>query len=116
MKKISEQIFYRGRNVAKYTETDMFTWGEVKEMLKKEDVELQDNDILEIGYNEGFHEEDNSQDAHYFVEVTRFRDKTEKELEQERRYIEESKERNRKSRYETYLKYKEEFEPKNDKQ
>ena len=108
--KTIEVVFQRGRSLSKYTETLMFTYGEVKEMLKEAKIELTDDDVLEIGYEPGFYEEDNSADSQYFVKVSRTRDKTEEELKKDKDRLEAFKTESKKRRYESYLKLKEEFE------
>lgn len=70
---------------------------------------VQDNDIIEAGWDQGFYSENNSIDPHYYLAITRKRletdDECQKRLEEEamEKYMMEQR------RYNSYLKLKEEF-------
>jgi hypothetical protein len=81
-------------------------WRDIK------DFQFEDDDILHIGYDEGFVSENESWDAHYFAIVTREIEETDEEFKNRMDLNKMQQEIMRKKRYETYLKYKEEFEPK----
>lgn len=72
---------------------------------------IQDDDYIQTGYNEGWQESDSAMDGHYYIEIQRERLQTDDEYEASKQQKIEFKERNRKQRYENYLKLKEEFEP-----
>lgn len=75
------------------------------------DFQFDDNDIIEIGYVEPWENgPDNSGGGHYRFIVTRERLETDKEYNERLKSDEIWKEQNRKRRYESYLKLKEEFE------
>ena len=78
--------------------------------FKEIDIELEPDDIIISGHDEGYYSENNSWDPHYYLQIFRYRLETDKE--EERRLSEEKffKENLRKRRYENYLKLKKEFE------
>lgn len=80
------------------------TWKELK------DVELQDDDLVTISYEEAYYSENNSYDGHWFIDVQRQREETDKEYEERMKEIENSRDMLKKMRYKEYLKLKEEFE------
>jgi len=96
-KSIKKQIYYD-------TKDKPFTWKNIKH------IGFQDDDIIHIGYDDGHVSENNSWDAHHFIQVERFVPETDEEmnerLRENERYLEEMK----KKRYENYLKLKKEFE------
>lgn len=71
---------------------------------------VEDDDFIFSGFDEGFYQENNSIDAHYFVSIVRLELETDEEFKERKqkikREIKESKER----RYKSYLKLKKEFE------
>jgi hypothetical protein len=81
--------------------------------FKKYKDQLEDEDIVHSGYDEGHVSENNSWDPFYFVSVKRQVLETDEEYEKRKRkheqYLKECKER----RYKQYLKLKEEFENEN---
>jgi ribosomal protein L14E/L6E/L27E len=80
------------------------TWKELK------DVELQDDDLVTISYEEAHYSENNSYDGHWFIDVQRQREETDEEYEKRMKENENSREMLKKMRYKQYLKLKEEFE------
>jgi hypothetical protein len=80
------------------------TWKDIKH------IKFEDDDRLNISYNEEFFSENNSWDAHFIVEVTRLSLETDEQFQKriEREEIHNKEWRGR--RYENYLKLKKEFE------
>lgn len=105
---ISEKIFYKCKGATLTSKP--YTWGEVKEILGKEGIELEDSDVLKIGFEEGWNEGDSARDDMYYVSLERDREETDVEFEKRKLNVEKIKEENTKMRYEQYLKLKEEFE------
>ncbi len=107
-KLITDKVFYNCKRASQFTSE--YTWREVKELLKQANITLQDDDILEIGFEEGWNEADTARDDMYFVSIKRKREETDAEFEQRKIKNEEIKLETKKRRLETYLKLKEEFE------
>lgn len=84
-----------------------FTFAQIKDII-------QDDDVIHAGYDEGFYSENNSIDGHYFMTVTRERLENDAEFEKRKVKAQELKKELRERRYETYLKFKKEFEPEAD--
>lgn len=74
------------------------------------DIELKPDDVIHAGHDEGYYSENNSWDAHYYLEVQRDRLETDEEFEKRKEDDEFFKKDLRKRRYENYLKLKKEFE------
>jgi hypothetical protein len=96
--KMVESIFYKTFGQKQPT------WKELK------DVELQDDDLVTISYEEAYHSENNSYDGYWFIDVQRQRQETDEEYEKRMEENENSREMLKKMRYKQYLKLKEEFE------
>ena len=107
---ISDEIFYACRRATNFSKP--YAWGEVKELLNKENLQLLDDDIVRIGFEEGWDEGDSARDDMYFISVKRNREETEDEFAKRTLKIEKLIEENKKLRYENYLKLKQEFESK----
>ena len=92
------------------SQDEMFTWKDIKTILEKNKVVLEDDDIVDIGYVEGHYSENNSWYAYNSFKVIRKILETDeqynKRLEENRIFTEERK----KERYKNYLKLKQEFE------
>jgi len=73
-------------------------------------IELQPDDIISAGYDEGYQSENEAWDSHFYLIVERKRLETDKEYEERTRLETFMKEDSRKRRYQHYLKLKEEFE------
>jgi len=104
-KKSPQKIFYDVEIERRRNEKSRFTWKEIK------DFQFEDEDVVQIGYDEGYCSENNSWDPYYYFSVTRKVIETD---EQFTKRIEHNKwliEDRRKQRYENYLKMKKEFEP-----
>lgn len=80
------------------------TWADIK------NFKFEDNDLIEIAYDEGHVSENNSWEPHWYVQIIRLTEESDhefkKRLEQNARDAEWARER----RYESYLKLKAEFE------
>jgi hypothetical protein len=97
-RKIKDDIVFRKQN-----DHEPIKFGEIN-------IELQPNDVILAGHDEGFYSEDNSWDAHYFLEVHRDRLETDEEYEKRINHEKFMREDMKKRRYETYLRLKKEFE------
>jgi type VI protein secretion system component VasA len=90
---------------------NVYAWGEVKELLKNNDIELLDTDILRIDSVNGDWHDGQRYEPYAYIEVTRDRLETDEELavrvERHERSEAERKERRRQS----YEKLKKEFDP-----
>lgn len=95
------------------SQDEIFLWKDIKTILEKNKVVLEDDDIVDIGYVEGHYSENNSWDAYYSFKVIRNRLETDEEynkrIEENRKFTEERKQ----ERYKNYLKLKQEFETNN---
>lgn len=110
-KQLEKRIFHTGRRCSNFKD-NRYRWGDILELLKEKKIELQDTDILEIGFTEGYQEEDSARDDFYDVTIYRSREETDAELTKRMKQVESMKESSRKRRYETYLELKEEFKDK----
>lgn len=74
-------------------------------------IPIEPDDIIHAGYDEGCFQGDDQWDPHFFIEIHRERLETDEEFEK-RRYLAELQEKwSKERRYQTYLRYKKEFEP-----
>jgi hypothetical protein len=83
------------------------------EPIKWKDIkhfQFEDDDVIHIGFDEGYVSENESWDAHYFAIITRKIEETDKEFEERMEMSKMLQENLRKKRYETYLRLKAEFE------
>lgn len=106
-KVINELIFREHRRYSNFN--DIWSWGEVQELLKKKNIELLPTDTLQIGYEQGYQDGDSSQDPYYFIWVHRDRPETDAEFEKRKEGYRVSKEQTKERRYKLYLELKEEF-------
>lgn len=81
-----------------------FTWKDLK------DIKFEDDDRLEIGYDEGYYSENNSWDPHHYAIVTRMIEETDEQFSKRQANIKRDKKWAKERRYQNYLKLKEEFE------
>jgi hypothetical protein len=79
-------------------------WSDIK------NLNLEDDDLLQIGHDEGYYAENNSWDPHYFAIVTRMVEETDEQRDERVRMAKWHKGELEKRRYENYLKLKKEFE------
>jgi len=108
-KKFLKTIFLTSRNHSRYKE-NQYKWGEVQELLKKENVELHPDDFLIIDYDEGYNDGDSSMEPHYSISVRRMVEESDDEFKRRIENGKFMKDLSRKRRYDNYLKLKEEFE------
>lgn len=106
-----EMILYDSRRIGWNDNT--YKWGQIKDILKKKNIELQDDDEMSIFYEDSYVEGDSARDACYTFQVYRTREETDEEFEKRKIQLEKSKEDGKKRRYENYIKLKAEFEPEN---
>jgi hypothetical protein len=104
MHKNSTEKILVDKNVLHLTKNTKIRWKDLK------DFQFQDDDIIEISYDEGYVSENNSWDAHFYAIVTRPTLETNEEHQRRLKRQEQQKDEMRKRRYESYLKLKEEFE------
>lgn len=72
---------------------------------------VQDDDIIYSEYREADSGSSWSHDGYYYIKVTRERLETDQEFERRKFQAQEFKDELKRRRYETYLKFKKEFEP-----
>lgn len=96
-KKVEKQIYFNHKS-------EPFTWKDIK------DIQFEDDDIIDISYEEPYYSENNSWDGHYRATVIRMVDETDEQYAKRLERIKISKENGRRQRYETYLNLKKEFE------
>ena len=82
-----------------------FKWKDIKHL------NLQDEDVLNIRYEEGFYSENNSWDGGFVAEVERPRLETDEEFNERMEKLEKDRAEMKERRRQNYLKLKEEFEP-----
>jgi len=107
-KLITDKIIYNCKRASQFS--NQYTWAEVKKLLKEENISLQDDDVLEIGFEEGWNEGDTARDDMYFVSVKRQREESDAEFEKRKIKTEELRSQTKKRRLELYLELKKEFE------
>lgn len=108
-KKIEKTILTDGRRCTHFSD-NRYRWGDVVQILKDEHITLQDDDILEVGYTEGYDHGDSSRDAYYDLKVIRVRDETDEEFNKRIAHNKRKLEAQRNRRYDEYLKLKKEFD------
>lgn len=108
-KQIEKTILSKSRGATNFSD-NRFRWGEITKLLNEQKITLQDSDILEVGFTEGWDEGDSARDNTYDLKVIRVREETEEEYKKRLLKNEESKKLAEKRRYESYLKLKKEFE------
>jgi hypothetical protein len=105
-----KQIFYDCKRSGQWNYTS-YKWGEVKQLLDKKNIELQDDDELLIYFEEGYQDGDSARDDFNAVAVFRNVEETDEEFTKRIRDNAIYKEELRQRRYKNYLKLKAEFEP-----
>lgn len=110
-RKITNTILQKSRHVNQYVETKRFTWGEVKKILKEAKIQLEDDDIITLSFQE---EEQSHEDAYtparYIFSVERTREETDEEEKKRLAFIEKRKQEQLARDKELYLKLKKKFE------
>jgi len=81
-----------------------FQWQDIKHL------DFEDEDVLRIEFNEGWHEENNGMDAHFVCSVTRKVEETDEEFAERQRQIKRDDDWAKERRFQSYLKLKNEFE------
>lgn len=84
----------------------LIKWKDIKH------IEFQDEDEFYMCREEGFYSENNSWDPYMYGRIIRQRPETDEEYEERMESLKFESEQRKKSRYESYLRLKEEFEPK----
>jgi hypothetical protein len=79
-------------------------WSDIKHL------KMEDDDILHIGFDEGYYSENESWEPYYFANVTRMVEETDAERDERVRMAQFHTEEMKKRRYDNYLKLKMEFE------
>jgi hypothetical protein len=108
-KQIEKVILSKSRRATHFSD-NRFRWGDILKYLSEEKIELQDSDILEVGFTGGWDEGDSARDDAYDLKVIRVRQETEEEYQKRISKQKEKAENIKKRRYENYLKLKKEFE------
>ena len=109
-KKVIEQMLLEeSRRFSNDKEGGLYTWGEIKELLIKNNITLQDDDIIENSYNHGWQEGDSSREDTYDLIIYRYRLETDEEFEKRKNSWDNTQKLLKKNRYETYLKLEKEF-------
>lgn len=101
-------IFQAGKRATQWSSP--YTWGEVKALLTEEGVELQDTDVLEVGYEEGYDYGDSSNDACYKISVERSIIETDEEFEKRKADRDYILQKGLEQRKKMYAELKKEFE------
>lgn len=99
-----EKIFKQREVFNKHNGDIPITWKDVK------DFKFEDNDLITAGYDAPQHGENYGHDGYFYFSVQRQVLETDKEFELRKKCSEMEVERQKKNRYERYLKLKEEFE------
>ncbi|MFW6281309.1 MAG: hypothetical protein ACOC1O_00765 [bacterium] len=84
--------------------------GEIKQILKENNITLQDDDVLYHRFDPGYDDGDTMRDPMYDLLIYRKRLETDEEFEKRKERIKEAKEKSRQNRYARYLELKKEFE------
>jgi hypothetical protein len=104
MNKSLEKI-HKDKDVFHLTKDEKIRWKDIKHF------QFEDDDIIQIAYDEGYVSENNSWDSHFFAVVTRPTLETDEEHARRMEDVRKENERLKKMRYQSYLKLKAEFEP-----
>jgi hypothetical protein len=94
----------KDRDVLHLQKNEKIKWKDIKHF------QFEDDDVIHIGWDEGYVSENESWDSHYFAIITRKIEETDEEFEERMELNRMQQEIMRKKRYENYLKLKEEFE------
>ena len=99
-----EKIFKTKEVFNKHSSKRALTWEDIK------DFKFEDGDLIMAGYSEPEYQENYSHDGYYYFSVQREVLETDEQFELRKKCSEMEVERQKKNRYERYLKLKEEFE------
>jgi hypothetical protein len=103
-----KKSFYK--TVLQHSQDNFYTWKDIKDLLEEIEISLEDDDIIDISFQEGFYTENNSCDDCYVFTLTRNCLETDEEYHLRLKDEERLKEESRKLRYNKYLELKKEFE------
>lgn len=92
-----QTIFYKGMD-------EYPTWKDIK------NIQFEDDDRIQISYEESYHSENISNDGGWYIEVEREIEETDEEYEKRMENKRWGDEILKKQRYENYLRLKKEFE------
>lgn len=102
-----KKSFYKP--VLQHNQDNFYTWKDIKNLLEDIEISLEDDDIIDISFQEGFYTENNScVDCYVFTLTRKF--STNEEYHLTIKDEERLKEQSRKLRYNKYLELKKEFE------
>jgi hypothetical protein len=96
-KKIKKEIFWKSKN-------DEIKWSDIKH------IQFEDDDSVVCTYVEPYYSENESNDGHYLIEISRMVEETDEEYEKRINKQKQNEEFLKQKRYENYLKLKEEFD------
>jgi hypothetical protein len=80
------------------------SWKDIK------DFQFEDDDVINIGWEEPYYSENNSYDGHFYVSISRMVEETDDEYNQRIAENIKFEEEMRRKRHEQYIKLKKEFE------
>lgn len=106
--KKEKTILQKSRRATHFSD-NRWRWGEVLAILLENKIELHANDILEVGFTDGWDEGDSMRDSAYDLTVIRTREETDEEFEKRMVKKKEAVKFAKQRRYETYLELKDEF-------
>lgn len=95
--KVKKQIFWKQKD-------EPFRWKDIK------NLNLEDDDILNFCWEEGYYSENNSYDSHFHGEIIREVEETDEQFNKRMKDLERDAKWAKERRYESYLKLKAEFE------
>jgi hypothetical protein len=101
--KSNEKIFVEKRIFREQSQKP-FKWKDIKH------VDLQDDDTIVIGYDEGYYSENNSWDPHYYVTITRMVLETDEQFEKRQKELKRDAKWARESSFKSYQHFKKKFE------
>jgi hypothetical protein len=96
-KKIKKEIFWKQSD-------NCFKWKDIKH------IQFEDEDEIVSTYVEPYYSENESNDGHYLIEISRMVEETDEEYEKRMNKQKQNEEFLKQKRYENYLKLKEEFD------
>ena len=106
---IENRVLQRARSCSNYQD-NRWRWGEIKKILMEEKITLQDDDIIEVGYTEGWDEGDSARVDMYDLAIIKCRVETDEEYDKRMKRRIEMEEASEKRKYENYLKLKKHYE------
>lgn len=104
-----EKIFKK-KTIFYHNQSDVYTFGKLKSLLKEKNIILEDNDIINVSFQKGYYTENNSMDDCFIFNIERNVLETDDEFNKRIQKNERENKFFKERRYETYLKLKKEFE------